>query len=321
MTPTRSARRLVPVAVAVALVALLAACQPATPATPNGSLPVDHTLVAAVAAAAKDPRGAPPGANDWTCKPSKAHPRPVILVHGLLATMTTNFNSLSPVIKNAGYCVYALTYGAGLGDPYVGGLAPMEQSAQELKAFVAKVRASTKASKVDLVGHSEGTVMPQYYLKFLGGAASVANYVALTPLYDGTTLAGVSSAVAIGQALAPPVAGLGTSLVGAGCGSCAEFLQGSPFMKQLDQGGAGAPSVRYTNVMTRYDELVLPYTSGEMNSPNATNIVLQDDCPLDLSEHLTVAFNPRVDRIVLNALDPAHAQPVPCVPVVPVLGG
>ncbi|QXC63079.1 alpha/beta hydrolase [Aquihabitans sp. G128] len=315
---TARSRRAAPLVVAVALTALLAACQPAPPA---GQLPTDHTLVGVVAAGAKDPRGAPPGANDFSCKPSKAHPRPVVLVHGLLATMTTNFNSLSPVIKNAGYCVYALTYGAGLGDPYVGGLGAMEQSAQQLKAFVAKVRASTKAAKVDIVGHSEGTVMPQYYLKFLGGAAEVKNFVALTPLYDGTTLAGVSSAVAIGQALAPPVAALGTSLVGVGCASCPQFLQGSPFLKKLNQGGAGAASVRYTNVMTRYDELVLPYTSGEMGSSNATNIVLQDDCPLDLSEHLTVAFNPRVDRIVLNALDPSTAKPVPCVPVVPVLGG
>lgn len=318
MSRPAPARRVVTALAAVLVAGALAACQPA-PASPP--LPVDYTLVGVLAAAAQDPSGSPPGANDWACRPSKAHPRPVVLVHGLLATQTTNWNALSPVLKNAGYCVYSLTYGSGLGAPYVAGLAPMEQSAAQLDAFVGRVRAATKAAHVDIVGHSEGTVMPQYYLKFLGGAAEVRNFVALTPLYDGTTLGGVSAAVAIGQSLAPPVVGLGTGLVGAACASCPQFLQGSPFMKKLNQGGAGAPSVRYTNVMTRYDELVLPYTSGAMGTPNATDIVLQDTCALDLSEHLTVAFNPRVARIILNALDPSTAEPVPCVPVLPVLGG
>ncbi len=39
---------------------------------------------------------------------------------------------------------------------------PMERSAPQLAAFVDKVLAATGASKVDLVGHSEGTVMPRY---------------------------------------------------------------------------------------------------------------------------------------------------------------
>lgn len=312
------ARRTLTALVAVLLAGALSACQPAAADPP---LPVDYTLLGVLAAAGRDPAASPPGANDWSCRPSRAHPRPVVLVHGLLATQTTNWNALSPVLKNEGYCVYALTYGAGTGAPYVAGVAPMEQSAAELDAFVARVRAATGAAKVDIVGHSEGTLMPQHYLKFLGGAAEVQNFVALTPLYDGTTLGGVSAAVAIGRSLAPAVADLGTGLVGAGCGSCPQFLQGSPFLERVNRGGAGVPSVRYTNVMTRYDQLVLPYTSGAMGTANATDIVLQDTCALDLSEHLTVAFNPRVARIVLNALDPSTARPVPCVPVVPVLGG
>jgi hypothetical protein len=43
-----------------------------------------------------------------------------------------------------------------------------------------------------------------------------------------------------------------------------------------------------------------------------TNIVLQDVCPADVSEHPLVAFDPVVLQLIRNALDPAHAAPVRC---------
>jgi hypothetical protein len=77
----------------------------------------------------------------------------------------------------------------------------------------------------------------------------------------------------------------------------------------------GAPGVLFTSIMTRYDELVTPYTSGTMIAPGATNIVLQDVCPFNLDEHLNVAFDPTVVRMVENALDPTHARPIDCGPI------
>ena len=70
-----------------------------------------------------------------------------------------------------------------------------------------------------------------------------------------------------------------------------------------------APGVGYTTIMTRFDELVIPYSSGYLVGPDVENIVLQDVCPLDLSEHTLVAFDPVVAHLILNALDPAHATP------------
>jgi triacylglycerol lipase len=75
------------------------------------------------------------------------------------------------------------------------------------------------------------------------------------------------------------------------------------------------PGISYTNIVTQYDELVEPYTSGI--EPGETNIVLQDQCPIDFTEHFQIAADPVAAADVLNALDPAHPRTVPCTLVLP----
>ncbi len=268
--------------------------------------------VPSIAAAEMSLASPPPGANDFSCRPSSAHPFPVVLVHGLSATMGENWSYISPLLKARGYCVFALTYGLDPRLPLFGGVIPIEQSAPELAAFITQVRSATGSAQVDLVGHSEGTFMPEYYLKYLGGAPYVHAYVAMTPLYHGTDVAGLATLrnVAANFGLAAPL----VSLVSGFCGSCSEFLAGSPLVQELNAGpgGAAVPGIQYTTIPTRYDELVVPYTSGLLQAPNVTNHVLQDICPTDLDEHVAEAFDPVVAQLIFNGLDPAHARPVSC---------
>jgi triacylglycerol lipase len=290
-----------------ALAAVLAAC-------------LALALVIAPAASAQSSLADPPaGANNFACKPSAEHPNPVVMVHGLGANMAANWSYLSPILAAHGYCVFALTYGVDPREPqpWFGGVIPIEQSAPELGAFVDQVLSATGAQKVDLVGHSEGTFMPEYWLKFLGGAAKVDKYVALTPLYAGTNLLGAATLCDLGGAGCAGFESLFSNL----CGSCTEFLAGSDMVKQLNSGTgrAAVPGVTYTTIPTTHDELVVPYTSGILNAPNVTNEVLQDVCPNDLSEHAAEAFDPVVAQLVLNALDPAHATPVSCGLLAPLL--
>src|SRR5436305_3805047 len=139
------------------------------------------------------PTASPPGANNWSCKPTAAHPRPVILVHGTFGDRSNTWQALSPLLYDNGYCVFALNYGSDNGSGSIGVYAtgPIENSAAQLKSFVNRVLATTGASRVDLVGHSQGGMMPRYYMKFDGGASKVHTLVGLAPSNHGTTLEGL----------------------------------------------------------------------------------------------------------------------------------
>jgi triacylglycerol lipase len=235
-------------------------------------------LSAAPAQAASIPTLPAAGANNWSCQPTKAHPSPVVLVHGTFGDSKTLLDRLSWRLHTAGYCVFALDYGNRA-------TGPIEASAQELKAFVTKVLKATGAAKVSMVGHSQGGMMPRYYIKFLGGAPKVDDLVGLSPSNHGTS----------NPLLLTP--GLGYL-----CPSCLEQQTGSAFLAKLNAGDETPGSVSYTNIVTRFDEVVLPYTSGYLSGPRTTNLRLQSKCPLDLSDHLYIPMDGPAIRLALNAL-------------------
>jgi triacylglycerol esterase/lipase EstA (alpha/beta hydrolase family) len=257
-----------------------------------------------------------PGANNG-CKPSSAHPYPVVLVIATLTDEGANWVTLSPLLANAGYCVYTFNYGeTDLSDfGRIDALGYIEHSAEELSTFVNKVLSQTKASKVDLVGHSQGGMMPRYYIDFLGGASKVDKLVALAPSNYGTTLDGLT---ALGETLGllVPI----NSVLSTTCEACVQQEVGSSFLATLNAEPT-VSSVSYTVIETRDDEVVTPYTNAFLPAgPNVTNITLQNQCPLDGSDHLEIASDPVAMADMLNALDPAQPVKVPCLLVLPVTG-
>ncbi|MFF8386814.1 esterase/lipase family protein [Streptomyces kanasensis] len=262
----------------------------------------------AAQAAVPAPTATDRGWNDYACKPSAAHPRPVVLVHGTLGNSVDNWLGLAPYLVRRGYCVFSLDYGQLPGVPFFHGLGPVAESAGQLDAFVDGVLAATGAPEVDLVGHSQGGMMPRHYLKFLGGAAEVNALVGLAPDNHGTTLLGLT-------ALLPHFPGA-AHLLNEKTPALADQIAGSPFLRRLNEGGDTVPGVRYTVIATRYDQVVTPYRSQFLDGPGVRNVLLQDLCPVDLSEHLAIGL---VDRVafheVANALDPARATPTTCASV------
>ncbi|WP_433918331.1 alpha/beta fold hydrolase [Streptomyces canus] len=257
---------------------------------------------AGVAQAAQAPSR---GWNDYTCKPSAAHPRPVVLVHGTFANSVDNWLALAPYLENRDYCVFSFDYGQLSGVPLFHGLGPIDKSAEQLKTFVDKVLAATGAPETDLVGHSQGGLMPRYYLKFLDGAAKVNALVGIAPDNHGTTLSGITN-------LLPYFPGI-QDLLTTHTPALADQVVGSPFLTKLNEGGDTVPGVKYTVLATKYDEVVTPYRSQFLSGSGVHNVLLQDLCALDLSEHVAIGLFDRIAfHEVANALDPAHATPTTC---------
>ncbi len=209
----------------VGLALCLLACGGAVAA--RAALPVVYSGAAADLYAVGHINGSPPGANDFSCRPTSAHPYPVVLVHGTLENMAYNWYTLSPLLRNAGYCVFALNYGQEAGKVVdlpgaaPGGDGDIRASAGELASFVDRVLSATGSAQVDIVGHSQGGMMPRYYMRFLGGAERVHALVGLSPSNLGTTVDGLINLLELAGATE-----LGEGALATVCGPSCEQLVG-----------------------------------------------------------------------------------------------
>ncbi|KAG9061562.1 hypothetical protein KI688_007141 [Linnemannia hyalina] len=205
---------------------------------------------------------------DWSCQLTDEHPNPVIMLHGLIAPSFTRILCLP------------------------GGLTDIRESSKELDAFITKVLAATSSpstQKVDLIGHSEGTVVARYYLKFLDRQSQpqqkseedttdetihqerpgrVRSLVSIAPVGKGTSVQGLLSMT---QVLG--VFDFLADAVQQYCAACVQLLEGSELMKALygdDSLQGEVPGVRYLNIVTSRDDMVTPFTNGVMTVPEVT---------------------------------------------------
>ncbi|WP_019070958.1 esterase/lipase family protein [Streptomyces hokutonensis] len=122
-------------------------------------------------------------------------------------------------------------------------------TASQLATEVKSVLAQTGASKVDIVGHSMGTLSSRYFLKNLSGTSYVDHFVSVAGVNHGTTIA---------------------SLCGWLYTSCKEMQTGSSFLTALNSGDETPGSVSYAAYWSDCDEAINPDTSAELSG--ATNV-------------------------------------------------
>ncbi|KAG0331737.1 hypothetical protein BG004_001528, partial [Podila humilis] len=177
------------------------------------------------------------GYNDWSCKPSAQYAYPIVMIHGLGAS-DIEWVYMGPRFAAKGYCVFTLNYGAIPGIPVLLGLDDMRNGANQLEAFVDKVLNATGASKVDIVGHSEGSVLPRVYFKYNNGGPKTRKLAGFGSNQYGTEK----------NALVKFLESLGLSdvvqlVLNAVCKSCLQLFEGSEFLQQLNSPNDTVPDV------------------------------------------------------------------------------
>lgn len=296
-----------PILIVLGLPGPVAAQSLVSPPSADG---IDYSPYAGVRYGLENPGAPVPGTED-ACRPSREHPRPVVLLHGTGMNGLNTWSTLAPALKAQGYCVFAPTYGAGPGAPTIGGVRRLHGDASlEVAAFVDEVRQATGAEQVDLVGHSLGGPVAAHVTKVLrpGDVATVV-FVASYWMRPGTTtvsnwpqLKQLEESGMLTQAIAMGPVQSGVDLV-----RPAEFVDevwagGSPFLE----------GVSYRSIASTADEVFPPHLSFA-GVPGGDDVVLQDGCASNGTGHMTAPSDPRVIDLVMGALDPAHAVTARCV--------
>ncbi|KAF9909363.1 hypothetical protein EC991_008748 [Linnemannia zychae] len=249
------------------------------------------------------------GINNYGCKLTPVHPRPLLLVHGTTLTLDS-WSTWAPLLIKEGYCVFGLTYGKYKDVPFFGGIAPIEENAQEVANFANNVLKRMNATQLDYIGHSQGGILGRYWIKYLDGAGKINRMIGVSPIHHGTTLSGITTFASTLHILSPS-----QPLFDAVAPALYQMIVGSPFMQKLNAGGDTSPGVIHSNIATRFDEIVTPWETCYQESPGVTNTLLQNLCLFALNEHITIINSKIALRWALNQLDPAKAKTANCLSI------
>lgn len=118
---------------------------------------------------------------------------------------------------------------------------------QQVKPHVEELLMATGAGKVDIIAHSMGSLSTRWYIKKLGGEATVDDWVSLGGPNHGTLAAEICAAET----------------------PCQDMLPWSTFLSELNAGDETPGPVDYGTWWSPCDEYILPNTSVELDG--ATN--------------------------------------------------
>ena len=263
---------------------------------PTGALgPYIDEAVAGANGPLGDPGPPAAVAADVGCRPSPAHPRPVVLVHGTFDNGPYMMARLGNSLRAQGFCVVAPTLGAYAGNPSRGGLDSIAgASGPQLAGVIDHVRAVTGAPQVDLVGYSQGAAIAGYTTKVLRPGA-VGRVVSVGG-YWGSETAGL-----IPHALPPTL--VAPALWAANLRGLSELAPGTPTVAAWygPDRTPFLPGVGYMLIASRGDHLLPPGRSF-VAGPGVGWRVPEDACGGGPVSHHHIVGDPRTHSLVSRAL-------------------
>nr|WP_204262189.1 lipase [Blastococcus saxobsidens] len=221
---------------------------------------------------------------------------PVLLVPGTTLTPEVNFGwNYMRAFDQMGlrWCAVTLPFDA-TGDIQV---------AAEHVVSALRTMAKKSGRDVDVVGYSQGGMVPRWALRFWPDTrALVDDVIGLSPSNHGTVVADVAC-----QRDCTP--------------ANHQQASQSAFMRALNSGVETFPGIDYTAAYTWTDEIVVPKTPPKPSSAlradggRVANIALQEVCGLNAADHFAIgSFDPVGYAIVVDALThdgPAARERIP----------
>lgn len=217
---------------------------------------------------------------------------PVLLVHGTAVSAKEHWGwNYADVLPSLGYDVCMVE----LPDRAMSDI----QVASEYVVHAIREIAERSGRKVDVMGHSQGTLEPRWALRWWRDLRDlVDDYVGLAGPHHGTNSADGAC----------------------GAGSCFpaswQMGHGSRFLEALNSEDETPGDVSYTSIYSDTDELVQPPETAILDG--ASNVRIQDLCPLRPVHHVGLNEDAVVFALVLDALendgpaDPANVDPSIC---------
>ncbi|WP_249012051.1 hypothetical protein [Conexibacter sp. DBS9H8] len=223
-----------------------------------------------------------------TASVTRARRAPVLLVPGTLLNPSEFAWNWEPALSRAKipYCTVDLPND---------GMADIQIAGEYIVSAIRTMHAMS-GQKVDIVGHSQGGMVPRWALRFWPDTRPLVNAViGLSPSNHGT----VDANLACADGCAPAIW---------------QQAIGSHFLAALNSYQETFAGISYTNIYTDTDEVVVPnigpHPSSALTTGDGaiTNVAIQQVCPNDVSEHLGIGtYDATAYAIALEAL--THAGP------------
>ncbi|KAI1326994.1 Alpha/Beta hydrolase protein [Xylariaceae sp. FL0255] len=251
--------------------------------------------------------GAPP--NNFSC--TSTH-NPVVLMHGLGSDNNTDLQVFAKELVGRGYCTFTITYGANPVAPVIGGLTDMQQSAKQLADFIFEVQDQTGASKIDLIGHSEGAVQSLFVPLTQSGIAPIVEHiVALAPSVHGAPYYGLSDLAYIGGNTTRELIGDLIDLIG--CPACEQLAPGGSTINTFNAAtGHIAQAGNKVTIISSSSDTLVPTNDTIVDEPTVNNVLVQTSCPDDTVGHGSLVYDPSVWNLILQALEESDDEFYPC---------
>ena len=230
--------------------------------------------------------------DDWRARPTPERPWPVVLIHGTTVT-SGDFEDLTTQLRALGWAVFIPDYGNRATNR-------IEDSAEQVGAYIDQVLHATGADRVIIVGHSQGGVLARWWMRMLGGARHVRHLICLASPNHGIREAGLLRPLVLTERQAELTTRATETVFGP---AGRQQFTGSAFLTALNADGDTEPGVSYTCVATRTDSTVVPADSCFLDGPGVENIWLQDLHPRAVVLHTEMPRSRIVRTLVAETLE------------------